>query len=149
VARRLHAGRWTRSAGHACQSGGASGSIGLVSHSRAAGGGCPSTELVAGWLDPCGYNQVYDARLIADRLFSATATKLDIAFSRQPDFRNTAFELNYVETLTVSGGGMQRTMSAGMLPGSTALADLYQITGRSKVFVGRYNMPLSVTVTEN
>ena len=94
-------------------------------------------------LNPCGVNNVSDARLVADRLFSATATKLDVPFSLQPDFKNTAFELNYVETLRVEGTDATRTMTTA---GTAAVAELYQITGRVKVLVGRYYMPMSATV---
>lgn len=111
--------------------------------------GCPGPGLVYAYdannrpLDICGPNDVPDARLVADRLFSATATKLDIPFSLEPDFRNTAFELNYVETLAVSAVGSGRAMTAG--PG--ALAELYATSGRTKTLLGRYRMPAQITVT--
>jgi hypothetical protein len=94
-------------------------------------------------LDPCGVNSVDDARLVADKLFSANATALNIPFSLQPDFRYTAFELTFVGTLGVAQAGSGRTMTADW----NAIAELWQINGRSKTLLGRYRMPLQVTVT--
>lgn len=94
-------------------------------------------------LDTCGVNHVADARLIADTLYSGSATALDIPFSLQPDFRYTAFQLDFVETLAVSVSGAGRTMTAA----PTAIAELWQIDGRSKTLLGRYRMPVAATVT--
>ena len=95
-------------------------------------------------LDVCGPNEVADVRLVADRLFSANATALNVPFSLQPDFRYTAFELDFVETLTVvQGVGGSRKMTAG----ENAIAELWQISGRTKTLLGRYRVPLSATVT--
>jgi hypothetical protein len=94
-------------------------------------------------LDTCGSsNDIADARLVADRLFSASATRLDIPFSLSPNFNTTPFELTFVETLAVSPSGTGRTMTAA--PG--ALAELYAISGRAKTLLGRYRMPLKATV---
>jgi hypothetical protein len=95
---------------------------------------------VAG-LDACGVNSVQDVRLVADRLFSASATALEVPFSLHADFQNTAFTLQFVETLPVGGTGNTRTMS------TDGQAELWQINGRRKTLIGRYNMPMSVTVT--
>ena len=92
--------------------------------------------------DLCGSNAIADARLVADRLFSASATRLDIPFSLSPNFNTTAFELTFVETLAVSSSGTGRTMTAG----PDALAELYAISGRTKTLLGRYEMPLQATV---
>lgn len=94
-------------------------------------------------LDLCGKNQVPDARMIAERLFSANATALNVPFSLRPDFRHTAFELTFVETLTVTGGSTTRTMTTG----ENAIAELWQISGRTKTLLGRYRVPVSATVT--
>jgi hypothetical protein len=108
---------------------------------------CPGPQYVAdrygNTLDVCGSNNVPDVRLVADRLFSANATALDVPFSLQPDFRYTAFELDFVETLSVTGAGATRTMTAG----ANAISELWQISGRTKALVGRYRVPLSATVT--
>jgi len=93
-------------------------------------------------LDLCGSNDIADARLVADRLFSASATRLDIPFSLSPNFNTTAFELTFVETLAVSSSSAGRTMTAG----PDALAELYAISGRTKTLLGRYTMPLHATV---
>lgn len=94
-------------------------------------------------LDVCGPNLVPDVRMVADRLFSANATALTLPFSLQPDFRYTAFELDFVETLAVTGTGTTRTMTAG----ENATAELWQISGRTKTLLGRYRVPLHATVT--
>jgi hypothetical protein len=70
---------------------------------------------------------VADVRLIADRLFSATATNLSIPFSPAPDFRNTAFELDYQGSLAVTGAGSARTMFTD----GNDVAELYRI-GKTK-----------------
>lgn len=94
-------------------------------------------------LDVCGVTAIPDARLVADRLFSASATRLDIPFSLTADFRTTSFELTFVETLVVSAAGSGRTMTAP----AGAIAELYALSGRTKTLLGRYRMPAQVTVT--
>lgn len=97
-----------------------------------------------GQLDVCGVNEVADVRLVADRLFSADATRLTVPFSLEPDFRATAFELDFVETLAViTESDTERTMTTA---GTSAFADLWQISGRTKTLLGRYEMPLRATV---
>lgn len=101
------------------------------------------TDRYGNTLDLCGSNLVPDVRMVADRLFTANATALTVPFSLQPDFRYTAFELDFVETLTVAGTGTTRTMTAG----ADAIAGLWQISGRTKTLLGHYRVPLSATVT--
>lgn len=95
-------------------------------------------------LDACGENVVQDVRMVSDRLFSGSATALDVPFSLQPDFQNTAFSLEFVETLAVEGSGDTRTMTAS----GDAAADLWQISRRTKTLVGRYLVPMSATVAK-
>ena len=104
---------------------------------------CPSPTY-ANQLDVCGPNEVADVRLVADRLFSANATGLTVPFSLEPDFHSTAFELDFVETLAVSGSGTTRTMTTA---GTNAIGELWQISGRTKTLLGRYHMPLRATVS--
>ena len=103
----------------------------------------------AGTLDICGANTVLDVRWLADRLFHSAAltggTPLTLRINLAPDFRYTAFELQFEQAVPVTGGATTRVMAAG----SNAVAELYRFTGKGgqKVSLGRFCMPFELTVT--
>jgi len=99
-------------------------------------------------LDICGVNTVPDVRWLAGNLFGSSAlsagTPLTLRINLEPDFRYTAFELQFEQSVPVTGGSTTRTMSAG----SSLVAELYQYTGQGnkKVSLGRFHMPFELEV---
>jgi len=100
-----------------------------------------------GVLDICGVNVITDVRIIADKLFQNMApatTPVVLAFSLSPDFRHTGFELQFEQSVPASGDiSTTRTVTAG----TQAIAELYKLTGRKKVSLGRFRMPFEIVVT--
>jgi len=100
-------------------------------------------------LDICGLNTVPDVRWIAGNLFGSSALSagipLTLRISLEPDFRYTAFELQFEQSVAVTGSGNTRVMSAS----STQVAELYKYTGKgnNKLSLGRFRMPFELTVT--
>lgn len=103
-------------------------------------------------LDLCGPNTVRDVRVIAQSLFKDTAlangTNVTLPFSLQADFSSTGFELDFEQSVPVSGSGTVRVLDAA----STAVAELYQYVKQgkrtAKVSQGRYRMPFQLQVVK-
>ncbi len=101
-------------------------------------------------LDICGMNTVPDVRTIADKLFASSAlaggTPVTLAINLAPDFRYTAFELQFEQSVPVTEpAGGTRVMTAG----STRVAELYKINKKGpKSSLGRFRMPFELTVTK-
>ena len=113
-------------------------------------GGCIVDDAFgqAGTLDICGVNLVTDVRIIADKLFqnmAPTTTPVLLAFSLSRDFRYTAFELQFEQSVPASGDiATTRTVTAG----SQAIAELYKFQDRGKkISLGRFRMPFEIVVT--
>jgi len=114
-------------------------------------GSCaPVADVYSNQLDPCGSNDIPDARLIADTLFKngASTTPVTIHFDLYPNFVNpTAFMLTFIDPVgvTINGDG-SRTLG-----GTNLLAELRvrQVKGRKSTFVtvGQYYMTFEMTVT--
>ncbi len=102
-------------------------------------------------LNACGSNLLPDVRIIANSLFStsASSTTVLLPFSLKPDFSGTAFELDFELAVPFTGSGILRLLEGG----PDAVAELYQFvkTGHTttKVSIGRYKMPFQLTVVEH
>lgn len=101
-----------------------------------------------GTLNICGTNPVGDVRWIAGNLFGSSALSsgipLTLRINLTPNFQVTAFELQFEQSLPVTGDDTTRTMSADASP----VAELYQYTGNGnkKVSLGRFHMPFALEV---
>lgn len=116
-------------------------------------GPCEVHDRYGNTLNICGATPIADVRIIAHSLFKDAAltggTTLTLPFSLQPDYTSTAFELAFEQPLLVSAiSGTTRVMEAP----AGAVAELYQYVkqGRktTKVSLGRFRMPLQVTVAK-
>ena len=104
-----------------------------------------------GTLNPCGTNSIPDVRFSATTLFrkSVSTTPLTLFLNLNANFRETDFELDFLNPVPFTGSGTTRVLTAGPDAANSQLAELYRINeAGQKVSVGIYNMPLQVTVTE-
>jgi hypothetical protein len=69
--------------------------------------------------------------------------------SFHPNLNNTEFYLEYEQPVTVAGTSSARTLTAG----ASAIAELYRATRVKNRYVltsvGRYYMPIQMTITTN
>jgi hypothetical protein len=99
----------------------------------------------AGTLSRCGTNTIPDLRILASDLFrtGASSTSVVLPFNLSPDFRNTAFQLEFEDPLAITDGDAQfRELTAA--PG--AVAELYAVRRGKKTSLGRFRMPFQLTV---